>query len=172
MRRTFSVVALAATLTLAVGVTAASARPMAESAGDTVTYLTLTGREVQSQEIDLAPMGTFSLGDRFVFSDDLYRHGRKVGFDGGECILVRQDPAADGVVATVSFNCVVTLSLPKGQITLQALITNPVVEEETSGRPFYVAVTGGTQAYRNVRGDAKLVDLAEGETRYNLRLIR
>jgi len=173
MRRNRGVVALAAMLSVLVGAPIASARPVSEGPGDKVTFLNLTSKEVQSQQIDLAPEGTFSLGDRFVFTNDLYRHGKKVGIDGGECLLVRLEPAHDTTPAMASFNCVATLWLPRGQITVQTLFTGPAEEgEEAEQPPVYLAITGGTQAYRNARGDAKLVFGDNGEARYYLRLIR
>ena len=43
---------------------------------------------------DAAPPGP-SIGDRFVLTSDLFDGaGRKVGRDGGECVLVRVDPTA------------------------------------------------------------------------------
>jgi hypothetical protein len=72
---------LAATLSFA---SFASART------DNVTVLHLTAVEVEGQFVDIAPTGgPPSLGDSFVFSDNLFRDGRRVGFDGGACTFVR-----------------------------------------------------------------------------------
>src|SRR4029079_16768885 len=49
--------------------------------------LRLVAKEVEFQYLDLAPGG--SVGDQFVFSDDLYSNGRPAGDDGGQCTITR-----------------------------------------------------------------------------------
>jgi hypothetical protein len=51
----------------------------------------------------------------------------------------------------LTFHCVGTLSLRRGQITLQGLIE---VQGEDDTGPFVVAITGGTGAYRGAGGVA------------------
>ena len=169
---------LASVAAMLVGATDARAAAAEDGSNYRVTTVTLTSIEVQSQEIDLAPEGTFSLGDRFVFSDDLYRHGQKVGHDGGECVLVRHDAAQGEAPASFTFNCVVTLSLPGGQLTVQALFTASGEEAQAAGGEppmqdaIPLAITGGTERYRNARGDATLTELPDGGSRIRLRIIR
>jgi hypothetical protein len=57
--------------------------------GDHTRVINLTATTVQDADIDLGKSG-LSLGDRFVFSDDL--SGDEVGTDGGDCVIVRLDP--------------------------------------------------------------------------------
>ena len=79
-----------------------------------------------STENSFAPVpvtaGKFSVGDRVVFSDDLFiaKGGAQVGTDGGECTTVR---VTDAAAASGVLQCLVTFSLPGGQITTQALNT-------------------------------------------------
>jgi hypothetical protein len=69
---------LAATLSFA---TFASART------DNVTVLHFTARQVELHFVDVAPTGgPPSPGDTFVLSEDLYRDGHKVGFNGAVCL--------------------------------------------------------------------------------------
>jgi hypothetical protein len=51
----------------------------------------------------------------------------------------------------VEYQCAVTVALEHGQIALEALVANSAI---TSGRPFPMAVAGGTGSYRSARGDA------------------
>jgi hypothetical protein len=113
----------------------------------------LVARTVQEASLDL--------GEQFIFSEDLFRDGKKVGHDGGVCTLVRLVPR---VLATTQ--CVVTASLPKGQITVQGLPTF------THGpASFLLAITGGTGAYKTAHGQVKVVEVSEVESRLTLFLI-
>jgi hypothetical protein len=55
---------------------------------DRFTVVRVTAVTVQEAGLDLGDTGD-SLGDEFVFSDDLFSGGRKVGIDGVVCTLVR-----------------------------------------------------------------------------------
>lgn len=103
--------------------------------------------------------GKFSLGDRVVFSDDLFtaKGGTHVGTDGGECTVVRVTDAATG---SGVLQCLVTFSLPGGQITTQALntLTNGAFAGAQTG-----AITGGTDKYRDAGGQFTVEFLSGGE---------
>ena len=58
----------------------------------------------------------FTLGDVFVFHDRLFRAGKRVGHDGGVCTVTSVRNPGEA-------NCVVTVSLPGGQITSQGLVS-------------------------------------------------
>jgi hypothetical protein len=140
----------------------ASSAPTRSSAGDDkkVEVIRLSSISVQDASLDLGAQGD-SLGDQLVFSDDLFRHGEKVGTSGGVCTLVRLDPPA-----TFAAQCVATLQLPKGQITVQGLINFA----ETG--PFQVAITGGTGRYKTAHGVMTVVGVSDTEDRLTLRIIR
>lgn len=121
----------------------------------------LVSKPVQETELDLGDKG-FGPGDQFVFADDLFRDGKKVGQDGGSCTVVRLDAAAPTV------NCAATLSLPKGQVTVQGLVT--FAGEPEDPEPFVVAITGGTGAYRTAGGELE-VDEEPDHDNLTLRLI-
>jgi hypothetical protein len=85
--------------------------------------------------------GSGAVGDILTFANDVFdgANANKVGTDQGYCVRV---------VAGTSWECVWTTLLPAGQITVEG--------------PFYdasdstLAITGGTGAYRNVRGSMDL----------------
>jgi len=118
----------------------------------------LVDRIASEAELDLGETG-FGPGDRFVFAGDLYKGDEKVGEDGGECTIVR----LEGEVATG--NCVATLSLPGGQITVQGLVAFADEQE-----PFKVAVTGGTGRYRDADGEMRIETISDTEDRFTIEL--
>jgi hypothetical protein len=103
--------------------------------------------------------GQFSLGDRTVFSDDLFssKGGKSLGSDGGVCTVVRITDAAS---ASGVLECEVTFSLPDGQIATQALntLTNGNFTGTQPG-----AITGGTGKYRNATGQIEIKFLSTTE---------
>jgi allene oxide cyclase-like protein len=78
-----------------------------------------------------------SAGDVLTFANDVYDRtdSRKVGTDQGFCIRT---------VAGKAYECHWTTFLPRGQIT----VAGPFYD----AGPSTLAITGGTGAYRNVRG--------------------
>jgi len=106
---------------------------------DNVTVLHFTARQVELHFIDVAPTGgPPSLGDTFVVSEDLYRNGHKVGFNGAFCPAVRTQHGP------VAFQCVVTGRLAEGDLTVRGM----AFEQPTN----VFAITGGTGRWRNAGG--------------------
>jgi hypothetical protein len=134
---------------------------IAQAHGKGKRTLRLVGTEIQSEFLDLGAPG-LSLGDEFVFSETLSRHGRDVGESGGVCTATQVTPPYD----VTTFHCVATLSLRRGQITLQGLIE---IQGEGDQGPFTVAITGGTGAFFGVGGEARIRDVSETVTIYKLR---
>lgn len=165
--RLFAVLALALTIGVVSLVPTAAG---GKKHGKNVTILNLTTLPAQEAELDLGASG-FGVGDRFVFSDNVFLGGRQVGILGGECTLTRLEPnpLPEGQEPTsATFNCVATVRLPKGQVTLQGLF------DFSEGNRVKIAVTGGTGAYRTARGEATLTE-TENENepdRLRLKLIR
>jgi hypothetical protein len=140
----------------------ASSSPTRSSAGEDkkVEVIRVTEVTVQEAFIDVGEEGD-SVGDYFVFSSDLFRHGKKVGTDGGTGTFVRVEPDA----FTVHFAA--AAELPKGQITTQGLGTL------TDGPlDFELAITGGTGRYRTAHGTLSVEDIGESETVLTFRIIR
>lgn len=94
--------------------TGASASGPRDRDDDGIEIVRVTAVTVQEADIELGEAGQ-SLGDQFIFSDDLFSRGEKVGIDGGICTLVRLVP-----MVSATLQCVATAELPKGQITAQA----------------------------------------------------
>jgi hypothetical protein len=140
------------------------------SDGDDAQVMTLTTKTAQSADLDLGAKG-FSVGDSSVFSDDVYENGEKVGTSGGECTVARIEPegATETTAESVTVQCVVTLSLPDGQIAVQGLVT---FTNAPAQAPFTVAITGGTGAYRTAHGEVKVRELNPDEDELTVKLIR
>lgn len=156
MRKLISAVAALGLLTV-VGVLTVGGQASAES--DRVEVLNLTSVTDQEAELDLGDEG-FGVGDQFVFSDKLFHEGRQVGVDGGACTITN----VDGQTATA--NCLDSLRLPKGQITVQGLVT--FAEDDMA---LAVAITGGTGAYNTAHGELRLTPVSENVDQLRLRII-
>jgi hypothetical protein len=150
------VMALVAAAVLAVGATVAAAHGKERQ-----QTLRLVATDVQSEYLDVGAEGP-SLGDRLVISETLARRGRDVGTSGVVCTVTGAEPPYE----VVTFQCVATLSLRNGQITLQGLIE---VQGEDDRGPWTVAITGGTGAYRGAGGEAVVRDVSDTKTIYKLR---
>ena len=98
-----------------------------------------------------------------MISESLAKRGRDVGMSGVVCTVTHAVPPYD----IVTFHCAATLSLQRGQITLQGLIE---VQGEDDPGPFTVAITGGTGAFRGAGGEAVVREVSSGISVYKLRL--
>jgi hypothetical protein len=123
--------------------------------------LKLVAVTLQEEFLDLGAPGP-SLGDEFVFSEVLRERGREVGTSGGVCVVTETVPP----YMVETFHCVATLSLRRGQITLQGLVE---LQGEDDPGPFTVAITGGTGAYRGASGEAVIRDVSDRVSIYKLR---
>jgi hypothetical protein len=123
--------------------------------------LRIVATEIQSEFVDLGTSGP-SLGDELVFSEALFVHGREVGTSGVVCTATQVTPPYD----VLTFQCVGTLSLRHGQITLQGLIE---VQGQDDPGPFIVAITGGTGAFRGAGGEAVVRQVSQVRSIYKLR---
>ncbi len=123
-------------------------------ADDDSDWFRVTVREVDSAELNLGAK-EFGLGDRFVFTEDLYQRGKRVGTDHGECVLTR----LRGTGGT--FNCNVSAVFAgKGQLTIQGAFT---FTEDEGGR-FVLAITGGTGRFRDAGGVVVVDETGERST--------
>jgi len=123
--------------------------------------LRLVANQTQFEFLDLGTPGP-SLGDEFVFSETLFRNGHEVGTSGGVCTATSVTPPYD----VLTFHCVATLSLRRGQITLQGLIE---IQGEDDPGPFTVAITGGTGAFVGAGGEAVIFRTSSTRSIYKLR---
>jgi hypothetical protein len=157
-----AVVALA-TVIAGLGV-ASAAPPSARSSDDgSSEVIHLRATNPHNTDLDLGEQGP-SAGDQQIGVDDLYQNGKRVGQAGidAQILLLTDD--------SLTAQLLVTLSLPKGDITLHGTFTENLA---AGPKPFVLAITGGTGAYRTARGQAK-VALVPGteDTRYTLQLVR
>ena len=111
--------------------------------------------------LDLGAPG-LSVGDEIVFSAVFESRGREVGTGGGVCTAVEVVPP----YTTTTYQCVATMSLRRGQITLQGLVE---IQGAGDMSPFTVAITGGTGAYRGAGGEARIRPVSDSERIYKLR---
>jgi hypothetical protein len=110
--------------------------------------------------VEVKPNGP-SKGDNSLFHDRLFANGEEVGEDGGNCVVV-DNPSTPSTPLPVS--CTASFRLPGGQITTQGLAA-------AGAAPKQLAVTGGTGVYRNVRGQATLVEFGNGTGSVTFNLI-
>lgn len=112
--------------------------------------------------VDLGAPGP-SLGDEIVFSAVFEARGREAGTGGGVCTALEVIPP----YTTITYQCVATLGLRRGQITLQGLFE---FQGDGDMSPFTVAITGGTGAYRGAGGEARIRPVSASVRIYELRL--
>jgi hypothetical protein len=132
--RTLRTGVISAVLLSLAGVGAASASSTGGSAVEVIHAVRTTEDQTA---LDLGAAGN-SLGDQQVFTARFDANGKTIGFDGGTCTLVRLPQV---------YQCVATNSLPRGQVTAQAL-----VDFQKAPGPYQFAITGGTDRYRTAAG--------------------
>lgn len=115
--------------------------------------ITLTARP-GTREVLRARSDIPSLGDRSVFTHELYLNDEHVGFDGGSTTVVRIDDGVPHILCTVS------MQLPNGTLAFQTFM-----EEHFPPPPFWTAVVGGTGAYRDATGEMH-IDPASPDTHF------
>jgi hypothetical protein len=155
LRAHAGVMAIVAVALLALAPVVATAHPNGKKT------LRLVATEDQFEFVDHGAPGP-SLGDELVFSEILRQRGREVGTSGVVCTVTSIEVPYE----VQTFQCVGTLSLRRGQITLQGLIE---VQGEDDPGPFVVAITGGTGAYRGAGGQATVFDVSDTRSVYILR---
>jgi allene oxide cyclase len=135
MKRVIALALLAASVALVIVVNA-SAGPGEQHGGRTITV-------VEHATTDAVTNGTAGddVGNILTFANDVFNAAdtQKVGTNQGSCIRM---------VVGESWECSWTTFLPEGQITVQG----PFFDTSDS----ILAITGGTGAYRNARGEMEL----------------
>ncbi len=150
MRRIIGVAVMA--LLLVVGLSVFSSANAGSSNDETIE---LVSKLVDSADLDLGEEG-FSLGDQFVFTDDLYEDDELVGTDHGACTITRIDEPE------VTLHCVATFVLDdRGQITAQGAVT---FDESDETPTFTVAITGGTDEFSDATGEVEIHETSPEES--------
>jgi len=115
--------------------------------------LRVVATDIQEEFVDVGAPGP-SMGDTLVFSEVLNVRGREAGTSGGVCTVTEAIPP----YTTLTLQCVATLSLRSGQITLQGLIEVQTMEDFSSNT---VAITGGTGKFVGAAGEARVSQRGE-----------
>jgi hypothetical protein len=145
---------------VAVGILVIGAAPAAAGGKQKHDKLRLVATVTQFQFLDLGTPGP-SLGDEIVFFEVLRKEGREAGIVGGVCTVTEVVPP----YTSSTHQCITTLSLRRGKITLQGL---PELQGIDDPGPFTTAITGGTGAYRSASGEAKVLRPTPTTTIYKL----
>jgi hypothetical protein len=90
----------------------------------------------------------FSLGDQFIFTSELTKHGKHVGHTGVVCTITSVEREESQCVGTAWFH--------KGQITIQGLLAGEPAE-------FEFPITGGTGAFEGAGGTLVVKEMSDTE---------
>jgi hypothetical protein len=170
MRIKLSIAAIVAVLLAVAGVSLASADSSGSSGDDDARVIKLFAVVDQEAFLNVPPDATtLGLGAQFVFSDILYDgpKGDRVGEDGGVCTITNRQPETNPTEATAQ--CVATLSLSGGQITVQGLVTFPLAEGQLPP-PVDVAITGGTGEFEGAEGHIRVEELNQTDSNITVHL--
>lgn len=142
-------IALASAVALAV-CCAAAAKP----AG--TTPLSLESVQTSFVMVPAADMKTGpKVGDRMIFTNVLYNHGRQFGKPSGARVGTAEIVCT--LVSSSHLECIVTAHLPGGELVLTG--SNPIRSHHSA-----FAVTGGSGTYANVSGATTGTDLSSTKT--------
>jgi len=124
----------------------------------------LVAHQTQFSFVDVGTAGP-SQGDEFVISGDLLQGSAVVGQYGEVCTLTRVGPVVD----SFDQQCVGTLTLPDGDLTVQGLISVTAAGPEAD---INLAITGGTGRYRTAHGYVHATLINATDTSFTVHLIR
>lgn len=127
-----------------------SAPAVADGDNDGDERLVLVERNETETFIDNAPEDD-SQGDEAVFSGDLYKHGKKVGYADGQAVLTFVSEELVRLHATF------TATVGGDEINAAGSVTF----KETGTVDFELSVTGGTGKYDDVGGEVTIVEQGE-----------
>ncbi len=159
---------LAALLGLVVGLGVQGVAAISPS--DATRTFTIVGKENEFRVVDLAPTGP-TQGDLRAFNTSLYTADatKVIGRADGFCTVT--DPADEPSEQQQGHitQCLVTFSLPDGEITAQGVNRRPELTNLPTS-PDRHAITGGTGRYQTARGEIQYE--TQGETiRFTFQLI-
>jgi hypothetical protein len=141
-----------------VGAAAAGATPGSSDEDDGTPRHEVTLRfHVETSPFNYTDLGEPgpSAADVIVFHDRLFRNGREVGHEVGNCVVV--DPSG--------------LSNCSGVVTLDGQGTITFAFENAPPPEKILAVTGGSGKYRTAHGDGSFVESGEGTGTLTLSLV-
>ncbi|MCX5308438.1 MULTISPECIES: allene oxide cyclase barrel-like domain-containing protein [Streptomyces] len=124
--------------------------------------ITLIGRLAEQTRFPVNPGGAAAQGDRTAFRSNLFDEaGNQVGETGGTCTTTRVDNGG-------AEQCVVTYTLPGGQLSVQGMVFGNLVP----GPPpsFDNGITGGTGEFDRARGSVHADTIGTGTRRFTIHL--
>ncbi|WP_030682988.1 allene oxide cyclase barrel-like domain-containing protein [Streptomyces sp. NRRL B-1347] len=154
-KKTYAVFGVAASGLLVLGMSTALTAP-AQASTKEVIELAVGNNGVVHTDVGTPGL---SVGDEFVYADKLSQGGRQIGKDGSSCQVTELKGSK------ITTNCVLSVQLPKGQITAQSLW----VKGSDTVR---MAITGGTGAYRGATGELTCNDIQTPKETYRITLDR
>jgi hypothetical protein len=118
----------------------------ADDAAPGVTTLRFFERDTQQTQLDLGAKGP-GAGDQFLFAGDVFDRpgGVKLGHTAGQCVTLSGDATNGDAMCTETF------VLGNGEINIQGLANTGALFAR--GEVVPLAITGGTGAYANARGE-------------------
>jgi hypothetical protein len=154
-------------MTLVTGITAQASSPLGTH--ESVRTLTFQDKTTSGSFQDNAPKND-SPGDYFVFAEDVYKNGKKVGWLAGQSTIVRTVKKSGKLYAEYTLESV-TAHLPGGLMTFSGGEYYRVADEGSETKDT-VAITGGTGIYKDARGQATDTDTSESTDTVVITLIR
>ncbi len=148
-------------LAVGLGIQAVAAFPLS---APTRTFTVVSKNNIRV--VDLGPTGP-TQGDLLVFTAPLYNEEETevIGRADGFCTVTDPDAQEQGHIT----QCLVTFSLPDGEITAQGVNRRPELTNLPTS-PDRHAITGGTGRYQTARGEIQYE--TQGETiRFTFQLI-
>lgn len=134
-------------LLIATVVLVAAAAVAVTAQGSSTSTLAYTTKQHAFAQVDTGKKG-FSVGDSFIFSEQLLQNGKQVGYDHIVCTHAANWPSS-------AESCTGTVVLANGTLELAGL---------SKHGPFTIAVLGGTGNYAGARGTAKVTSQGEKGT--------
>ncbi|MWA15050.1 allene oxide cyclase barrel-like domain-containing protein [Streptomyces sp. BA2] len=154
-KKTLAISGAVASALLALGISAVLTVP-AQATSEEVINLDVGNNGVVHTDVGAHGL---SVGDEYVYADKLSRGGEQIGEDGSSC-QVTELRGSD-----VTTSCVLSIQLPKGQLTAQSLW----VKGSDTVR---MAITGGTGAYRGATGELAAKNIQTPKETYRITLDR
>jgi hypothetical protein len=132
----------------------------ADSAGQQ-RHLEFTEVQTQHKETSASTAGP-GIGDSFVFSADLTKHGKKVGTDSVQCTTTHVYGGA--TPNAIDIHCVAGFILKKGTLSAQG----PVHVSFATQKPFKIAIVGGTGDFRYASGTLRVDPVTDTKSKLKL----
>ncbi|MFI9781435.1 hypothetical protein ACIHCV_43730 [Streptomyces sp. NPDC051956] len=156
------------TLLASAPVAAAATYTDSAHAKGTDRVITVIGHLTQQTRFPVNPEGPAAQGDRTVFRSILFdKYNKKeVGETNGTCTTTLAEYNGGAEV------CVVTYSLPGGQLTVQGMVFGILTKGLPTVPPpsFDNAITGGTGKFDRARGSVHADTIAPGQRRFTIDL--